>query len=531
MDNRISQIVACSIIALHIAIESSYYNAIIGTATNEHDYWYRCAAVAPIATVTTGYCLYKTWTILKKQESHLSKNIVSEGIKGPKIDILAQMHSAQMHSQPNPILVPPRYTALWGAIIGAALGDAIGRFSEFACTQNAIQSALKVDQHSNLSLHALVSDQEMLHCGKLRYTDDTIMAIPVLDACYNGRLNQTTDDAIISALAKGFMYKVSRTNDPYYSIRAHGLTSPRILDQLAKYIQQHGDSGTWWRAGHTTGEIAQKIKQKSVPGCGSVMRVWPIGLIFFDDLPRAKQLAVEQSMITHPLPEASAACAAMVVGMAYALRKMNSVSIIDMMITAAEEYQPYTKQCRLKKKLAWLRNPKQITEKEIKKFKTNFKQHSISVSDMLRYVKKVSQLPADNSLGSPANILGLTSGSTSGKSTNGYFLGWTAGEAVSAAAYIFMRHARGDAAQSWAGIQEAVWTVGDSDSIATLAGALLGAYQGLAFREQKDYTALRYLEDYDYCTNASIQIATLLNAEEPEYVPTPFDTFTTYDRL
>ena len=53
--------------------------------------------------------------------------------------------------------------------------------------------------------------------------------------------------------------------------------------------------------------------------------------------------------------------------------------------------------------------------------------------------------------------------------------GWAAHEAIAAGAYVFTRHAN----DPRTAILEAANTPGDSDSIATLAGALLGAHLGI----------------------------------------------------
>jgi ADP-ribosylglycohydrolase len=54
--------------------------------------------------------------------------------------------------------------------------------------------------------------------------------------------------------------------------------------------------------------------------------------------------------------------------------------------------------------------------------------------------------------------------------------GWEAHEAIAAAVYIITRHPD----DTVAGVLEAANTPGDSDSIATLVGALLGARHGIA---------------------------------------------------
>ncbi len=73
-------------------------------------------------------------------------------------------------------------------------------------------------------------------------------------------------------------------------------------------------------------------------------------------------------------------------------------------------------------------------------------------------------------------------------SPQGFLLGWAADEALAAAVYVFYRHPY----DLHAGLIEATNTPGDSDSIATLAGALIGAYSGFSkFKEHGfDCTAL-----------------------------------------
>lgn len=88
----------------------------------------------------------------------------------------------------------------------------------------------------------------------------------------------------------------------------------------------------------------------------------------------------------------------------------------------------------------------------------------------------------------PNLILGVTNHKQRNyRSSQGYLLGWAADEAVAAAVYVFTRHTN----NCHEALKEAVNTPGDSDSIAALAGALVGAYNGLdAFNKQYDYSLL-----------------------------------------
>jgi ADP-ribosylglycohydrolase len=70
----------------------------------------------------------------------------------------------------------------------------------------------------------------------------------------------------------------------------------------------------------------------------------------------------------------------------------------------------------------------------------------------------------------------INRGQAGGRSETGGLLAWNGDEAAAAALYLFLRHsATGD---TWKALQEAVWAVGDSDTIATLVGALMGARYG-----------------------------------------------------
>lgn len=150
------------------------------------------------------------------------------------------------------------------------------------------------------------------------------------------------------------------------------------------------------------------------------MRAYPFGVVFADDLPRAEHWAVEHSKLTHRDPIALAACAAMAVGTALALREEAPDAVVEAMIEAAGR-------------------------------------HCATTANMMR--RAIEEAHAG--VAPDVTLIRLQA--------------WAAHEAIAAAVYIFARHP--DDAR--AAILEGANTDGDSDSIATLAGALVGARCGL----------------------------------------------------
>ena len=154
-------------------------------------------------------------------------------------------------------------------------------------------------------------------------------------------------------------------------------------------------------------------------GCGSVMRAYPFGLVFAGDLHRAERWAVAHSRLTHGDPIALAACAAMAVGMARVVRGETLDVVLSEMVAAA-----------------------------------------------CRYCAKTAAMVA--------TAIHEARTGVSPEVTLQRLQGWAAHEAIAAAAYVFARHPD----DPGAAILEGANTPGDSDSIATLAGALVGARCG-----------------------------------------------------
>jgi ADP-ribosylglycohydrolase len=281
-----------------------------------------------------------------------------------------------------------------GAILGGAIGDAMGHPTEFLSMQRIVErfgprGVTGFELWWTRDGHRFAP-----------YTDDTQMAEIVLRSLLHG-LGDDGDaslDAVMTHMGAGF---ASWAKDPQGGHRAPGNACLAGSRRLA--------SGVSWReaGGATAG------------GCGSVMRAHPFGLVC-DDLDTAEAWAVAHSRLTHQDPIALAACAACARGICLALQGAAPDDIAADMVAAAARYS--------------------------------------------RPTAAMMQLAVDDAGGGvPPSV------------TLDRLRGWAAHEAIAAALYVFLRHPD----DPRAAILEGANTPGDSDSIASIAGALVGARCGL----------------------------------------------------
>jgi len=128
------------------------------------------------------------------------------------------------------------------------------------------------------------------------YTDDTIMAISVLEVLHKaGRIDQ-------DELARLFAARYAAEPD-----RGYGGTAMKILSQVAQ--------GQDWRTASSSA-----FGGEGSMGNGSAMRVGPVGAYFADDLEEAVRQASASAEVTHQHPEGIAGAIAVAVAAALAWR-------------------------------------------------------------------------------------------------------------------------------------------------------------------------------------------------------------------
>lgn len=159
-------------------------------------------------------------------------------------------------------------------LIGLALGDALGAPVEFLSLD---------DIWRRYGINGITEPPD-----PALYTDDTQMTLALVEAL----LEDISDtDEFMAAVGQHFIIWLDRQANPAFS-RAPGNT---CMAGIARY--QNGMP--WQQSG-----IAES------KGCGSAMRVAPIGYLFQDDAQRLKEFALASGDITHRHPAARAACVA-----------------------------------------------------------------------------------------------------------------------------------------------------------------------------------------------------------------------------
>jgi ADP-ribosylglycohydrolase len=291
--------------------------------------------------------------------------------------------------------IPPltrRQDANVGAVLGAAIGDAMGHPTEF------LPLAAIRAKYGPLGVTGFELWWERDGRRFAPYTDDTQMAEAVLRTLVECRLGGADLDETMRAMARRFVEWAERPQGGHRAPGKACLAGCRELAQGAR----------WSEAGGAT-----------AGGCGSVMRAFPLGLVFAEDLERAESWSVEHSRLTHRDPIALAACAAMSVGTARSACGAEPGAVLGEMVAAAARHSGRT-------------------------------------------AALMEAALADARAGRPPDdVLSRLEA-------------WAAHEAIAAAVYVFSRHAD----DPRAAILEGANTQGDSDSIATLAGALTGARCG-----------------------------------------------------
>lgn len=290
-----------------------------------------------------------------------------------------------------------------GTVLGLAVGDALGYPAEFMSRQQ-IQKMFGTDgitdfvklPESEFDSEVFSNSLELSGHPPGTFTDDTQMSIAVAEALLESQSHDV--DTVMSAVARRFVeWSRSEDND-----RAPGDTCMQGCANLAK--------GTHW-----SGAGVSDSK-----GCGSAMRVSPIGL-FYEDLDKVREIARASSLLTHGHDAAVAGAEAAAMMVALALRGLAPAGIFD---EVAKTCGPSSQEFA------------QVWQK----------------------VPEVLHLPPEQVL--VDQVLGES---------------WVADEAVASAMYCFWKHPD----DFCAAVLMAINTDGDSDSIGAITGSIVGARLGL----------------------------------------------------
>ena len=281
-----------------------------------------------------------------------------------------------------------------GAILGAAIGDAMGHPTEFIRSFEGIRRKYGPDGVRKFELFWNRDGKRFAP-----YTDDTQMAEAVLRGLLDGRSQGADLDATMALIAERF---IKWNNHPQGGHRGPGGACRAGCAALERGVP-------WREAGG-----------KDAGGCGSVMRAYPFGLVFAEEPERAEAWAVAHSLLTHRHPMATSAAGAMAVGMVHILHGESVKQVTSEMVAAACRHSPKT------------------------------------AGKMTRAIDEARRGVAP-------------------EVTLQRVLGWRGDEAIAAAVYLFERHPD-DPREA---VLEATNTPGDSDSLATLVGAMVGARVGV----------------------------------------------------
>lgn len=304
------------------------------------------------------------------------------------------------------------------SLLAMAVGDAMGRPTEFL---RSLKQIFKEYPQGITSFSDFKSKDFWYENGKriAPYTDDTAMAKVVMEVLLESKEKNRDYESTMAQLAQGFYTDMQNPKGWAAPGRALGRACLKGVKKVGAYIQAGRNEAGWWKAGDS-----------DAGGCGSVMRVAPFGLVFADDTRKAQDWAVQHSLITHGAPLAQAACAAMALGVALAVQKETPENIAQAMVKAARKYDEKTAQM-LEAAITYAQ--------QNKKAKNN--------TELFELSKPVFE----------------------------QFQGWAAHEAIAAALYCFLVSAESVKNALYLGVH----TPGDSDSIACMAGALVGAYVGM----------------------------------------------------
>lgn len=339
-----------------------------------------------------------------------------------------------------------------GSIFGGLIGDALGKPTEFIKTTKEIFKHFPggIKSFEDLKKFNLCWHNAKHNKFYAPYTDDTAMVRLTLNVLLESRKNSWNLSRTMEFLAISYVDDLNSFTGWAMQERAPGNACLKSVKKLQEIINiDKNKPKDWWQAG-----------DKNAAGCGAVMRAHAFGIIFADNPEKAATWAAEHSKITHGHQISQAACAAMAIGTAYAIQGKSKEFIIQQMIEWAKKYdsveERFNEFTKRTEKSCWAKMEDAVA--------------------LARSVKQSNIELEKNDLVFGANNMELN---TLFKKSNQCkifhtYEGWAADDAIAATIYTFALIENVNNA-----IVIGVHTPGDSDSIASMAGALVGACVGL----------------------------------------------------
>jgi ADP-ribosylglycohydrolase len=334
-------------------------------------------------------------------------------------------------------------------MIAAAWGDLLGGVTEFHSSPSQLFS---YHPHGVLSIDNFTDNDWSKFPAWYRekniapYTDDTAMALVVADYLIQSKASTAStvfNDQWMAGIASAF---IGDMNNPYgwrASFRAPGISTMNALTLLSN------NKKTEWPS------LYKKFENNQ--GCGSIMRAYPCGLLCGDCLKFAKDAAIAQSKVTHNSSIANASCAALSAGIGMVMRLGvtfdaesygNRYFLVKMMIAIANEVdETFVVTAKIDEAYQ--------AGREMEALLTKYK---ITTPEQL-----IEELKKERS------EIGRLHFEVCKK-----FPGWKADDALAATVYVVSAAIE----VPYLAIILGVHSTGDSDSIASLAGALIGAWHG-----------------------------------------------------
>jgi ADP-ribosylglycohydrolase len=203
-------------------------------------------------------------------------------------------------------LIPTRDSAFHGAMLGLAIGDALAYPCEFRGRATILAAFGPAGVTDMVALHDPRWPERPIILGRRHppgtYTDDTQMTIAVAEALLEVASRPAAGGADIEAIMQAMAARFVAWSRAEDNDRAPGHTCMTACERLA-------EGAPWREAGVADSK-----------GCGSAMRVAPIGLRFHRDHAQLLEVARASSLITHGHDAAleGAAAAALLVALALA---------------------------------------------------------------------------------------------------------------------------------------------------------------------------------------------------------------------